>query len=137
MIDESGGTGYLLPKNTFLHSAITAETDFLKFFANAAQDFIEKKWSFQSFFKKDRILNFIAIYTFRFLLTVCIVVFLYLALMTTTLDLKNDEISGRDFYFIKSKIESSFQNFRNFSKERHGRDGMSRGMNAKDAKSKK
>ena len=115
-IDEKTAVPYLLPKNTFLHSAITTETDFLKFYTTAVGDFVEKKWSFQRFFKKDRIQNSVAVYTFRTLLVLCLTTFMYLAFMTTALDLKNEVISGRDFYFIRDKIEKSLQDFQNAEK---------------------
>jgi len=117
-VDEKIGVPYLSPKNTFLHSAITTETDFLKFYTTAVGDFIEKKWSFQRFFKKDRIQNTVAVYTFRTLLILCLGTFFYLAFMTTALDLKNEVISGRDFDFIHNKIEKSLQDFQNVEKEK-------------------
>lgn len=112
-VDEKVDVPYLVPRNTFLHNAISTETDFMKFFNTAVVDFAEKKWSFQSFFKKDRIQNSVAVYTFRTILVLCLGTFLYLALMTTTLDLKNEVISGRDFYFIQNKIKKSLQDFQN------------------------
>lgn len=115
-VDEKISVPYLSPKQTFLHSAITTETDFLKFFTTAVDDFIEKKWSFQRFFKKDRIQNSVAVYTFRSLLVLCLGTFFYLAFMTTALDLKNEVISGRDFGFIRNKIEKSLQDFQNAEK---------------------
>lgn len=135
-VDEKISVPYLSPKNTFLHSAITTETDFLKFFTTAVDDFIEKKWSFQHFFKKDRIQNSVAVYTFRTLLVLCLGTFLYLAFMTTALDLRNEVISGRDFYFIHDKIEKSLQDFQNFEKGSKS-DIKLRGNDAKQKKMKK
>ena len=110
-IDKCTGVVYLKPNQSFLHNAITADSDYLKFFSVAVTDFIEKKWSFPSFFLKDKHLNSIAIYTFRTLVITGLCVFLYLAVMTTTFDLKNEEISGQDFYFIRGKLSESLEHF--------------------------
>ena len=110
-IDKCAGAAYLKQNQSFIHNAITAESDYLKFFSTAVTDFIDKKWSFPSFFLKDKLLNSIAVYTFRTLIIIGICIFLYLALMTTTFDLKNGEISGKDFYFIREKITKSLQDF--------------------------
>ncbi len=114
----SGAAAYLKPKQTFIHNAIAAESDYLKFFAAAVSDFIEKKWSFPRFFLKDRLLNSIAVYTFRTFVVAALCVFLYLALMTTTLDLKNDDVSGRDFFFIREKLSRSLEHFQTSDKKR-------------------
>lgn len=110
-IDKCTGVTYLKQNQSFLHNAITAESDYLKFFAVAVTDFIDKKWSYPHFFLKDRLLNSIAVYTFRTLIVIGLCIFLYLAIMTTTFDLKNEEISGRDFYFLRGKLTESLQNF--------------------------
>lgn len=136
-IKDNSGATYLVLKNTFLHSAIASESDFLRFFVSAVGDFIEKKWTFQTFFEKDKILNYAAVYTFRILLTVCLVIFLYLSLMTTTFDLKTEEISGRDFYFIRNKITESFHNFQNVKKIRDSGAAAPSEKNGKDKKVKK
>lgn len=116
-IDKCNGVTYLKPNHSFLHNAITAESDYLKFFSVAVTDFIDKKWSFPSFFLKDKLLNSIAIYTFRTLVVAGLCTFIYMALMTKTFDLKNEEISGKDFYFIRSKLSESLENFQ--SAEKH------------------
>ena len=136
-IDEKADVPYLVPKHTFFHSAIAEETDFLKFFTTAVTDFIEKKWSFQSFFKKDRILNSVSVYTFRTLLFLCLAAFLYLAFMTTALNLKKEEISGRDFYFIQGKIGKMLQDFQNIEKVKKSDSLKPRGKDAKEKKLKK
>ena len=120
-IDKCAGVIYLKSNQSFLHNAITSESDYLKFFATAASDFIDKKWSFQHFFLKDRILNTIAVYTFRTFVVAGICTFLYFALMTKAFDLKSDEISGMDFYFIRGKLSESLDSFQ-FQKaeERNG-----------------
>ena len=133
-VKDNSGASYLVSKSTFMHSAIASESDFLRFFAGAVRDFIENKWSFQGFFEKDRILNSAALYTFRTLLVICLAVFLYLALMTTTLDLKNEEISGRDFYFIHDKISESLNNFQN---SKHNPDSDASKLPEKTDKNKK
>lgn len=116
-IDKCPGAPYLKPNQSFLHNAITDESDYLKFFAVAVTDFIDKKWSFPSFFLKDKLLNSIAVYTFRTFVVIGLCIFLYLALMTTTFDLKNEEFSGKDFFFIRGKITESLQNFRTVDKQ--------------------
>lgn len=116
-IDKCSGVTYLKPNQSFIHNAITAESEYLKFFTVAVTDFIDKKWSFPSFFLKDKLLNSIAVYTFRTLVVIGLCVFLYLAIMTTTFDLKNEKISGRDFYFIRDKIAESLENFQTFEKQ--------------------
>ncbi|MBO7126961.1 hypothetical protein J6W78_05400 [bacterium] len=116
-IDKCAGAAYLKQNQSFIHNAITAESDYLKFFSTAVTDFIDKKWSFPSFFLKDKLLNSIAVYTFRTLIIIGICIFLYLALMTTTFDLKNEEISGKDFYFIREKITKSLQDFQTAEKK--------------------
>lgn len=116
-IDKCAGVTYLKHNQSFLHNAITDESDYLKFFAVAVTDFIDKKWSFPSFFLKDRLLNSIAVYTFRTLVVIGLCIFLYFALMTTTFDLKNEELSGKDFFFIRGKLIESVQNFQNAEKQ--------------------
>ena len=117
-IDKCGGLTYLKPKQSFIHNAITADSDYLKFFAVAVTDFIDKKWSFPRFFLKDRLLNSIAVYTFRTLTVAGLCVFLYLAVMTTTLDLTNNELSGKDFYFLQEKLSESIEHFCNDNKSK-------------------
>ncbi|MBP5405736.1 DUF4388 domain-containing protein [bacterium] len=136
-IDEKSKVVYLIPKSSFLHCAIAAETDFLKFFVAAVTDFVEKKWSFQSFFKKDRILNSAAVYTFRILLVVSLAAFIYLAFMTTALDLKSEVVSGRDFYFIQDKMVKSLQEFQNVENVKKPDPLKFRGKDAKEKKLKK
>lgn len=121
-VEKSSGLSYLVPNNTLIHSAIASESDFLRFFTSAANDFIEEKWTFQSFFKKDRILNSAALYIFRAILVLGFALFLYLALMTSTLDLKNEEISSHDFYFIHDKIAASLRDFQDPAKGRQKHD---------------
>lgn len=135
-VDNNSGATYLVQKNTFIHSAVASESDFLRFFASAASDFIEKKWTFQSFFRKDRILNSAALYIFRALLAVCIVTFLYLALMTTTLNLNIEQISGRDFYFVHDKISKALNDFQDTRKGQPAETAKPRENTAKDKKSK-
>lgn len=110
------GVAYLKRNQSFLHNAITADSDFLKFFSVAVTDFIDKKWSFPHFFLKDRLLNTIAVYTFRTLVVAGLCAFLYFASMTKTFDLKKDDISGNDFYFIHGKLSESLQNFQESKK---------------------
>ena len=136
-VEESHDAPYLFQKHTFLHSAVTADVDFLKFFANAVQDYLEKKWSFQNFFKKDKFLNYIAIYTFRSIIAVCIVIFLYLAFMTSTLSLKKEEISGLDFYFVHDKTVQSLEVFQNSKKETKNKAVETNGRDTKEKNSKK
>lgn len=114
---QCDGVTYLKRGQSFLHNAITADTDFLKFFAAAVTDFIDKKWSFPHFFLKDRLLNTIAVYTFRTLVVAGLCTFLYFASMTKAFDLKKDEISGNDFYFIHGKLSESLQNFQTTKKQ--------------------
>ena len=116
-IDKCSGASYLKPKQTFINNAITAESDYLKFFAVAVKDFIEKKWSFPHFFLKDKLLNSIAVYTFRTFIVAGLCVFLYLAMMTTTLDLTNNDISGKDFFFLRGKLSESLESFQTVSKQ--------------------
>ena len=116
-IDKCNGVTYLKANQSFLHNAITADLDYLKFFSTAVTDFIDKKWSFPSFFLKDRLLNSIAVYTFRTLIVIGLCTFLYLAVMTTTFDIKNEEISEKDFYFIREKLTESLQNFQTAEKK--------------------
>lgn len=116
-IDKCSGVTYLKPNQSFLHNAIADESDYLKFFAVAVTDFIDKKWSFPGFFLKDKLLNSIAIYTFRTLVVAGLCAFIYLALMTKTFDLKNEEISGKDFYFIQEKLSESLKNFNTVEKQ--------------------
>lgn len=108
---QCDGVTYLKRNQSFLHNAITSDTDFLKFFSVAVTDFIDKKWSFPRFFLKDKLLNTIAVYTFRTLVVAGLFVFLYFAAMTKVFDLKNDDISGNDFYFIRGKLSESLNNF--------------------------
>lgn len=110
-IDKCEGVIYLKQGFSFLHNAITSESDYLKFFATAVSDFVERKWSFQHFFLKDRLLNTIAVYTFRTLVISGICVFIYFALMTKAFDLKRSDISGNDFYFIHGKLSESMESF--------------------------
>ena len=116
-IDKCAGVTYLKPNQSFLHNAITDESDYLKFFAAAVTDFIDKKWSFPSFFLKDKLLNSIAVYTFRTLVVIGLCTFLYLALMTTTFDLKNEVLSGKDFFFLRGKLIESMENFQTEGKQ--------------------
>lgn len=118
-IDKCNGAAYLKANQSFLHNAITADLDYLKFFSVAVTDFIDKKWSFPSFFLKDKLLNFIAVYTFRTLIVIGLCTFLYFAIMTTTFDIKNEEISGKDFYFLREKLTESLQNFQNVEKKQN------------------
>lgn len=110
------GVSYLKPNQSFLHNAITAESDYLKFFTTAVTDFIDKKWSFPHFFLKDRLLNIIAVYTFRTFVVIGLCIFLYFASMTRAFDLKNEDISGNDFYFIRGKLLESLHNFQAIEK---------------------
>lgn len=116
-IDKCAGAPYLKPNQSFLHNAVTADMDYLKFFSLAVTDFISKKWSFPGFFLKDKLLNSIAVYTFRTLIIIGLCAFLYLAMMTTAFDLKNEEISGQDFYFLREKLSKSLQNFQVYEKK--------------------
>lgn len=135
-IDKCAGASYLKPNQSFLHNAITSESDYLKFFSVAVTDYIDKKWSFPSFFLKDRLLNSIAVYTFRTLIVIGICIFLYLAVMTTTFDLKNEEISGKDFYFIRAKLTESLQNFQTSEKKQNNPKAVERKDNGRNIKSK-
>ena len=117
-IYKCSGTTYLKPNQSFLHNAVTADSDYLKFFAVAVTDFIDKKWSFPSFLLKDKLLNSIAIYTFRTLVVIGLCIFLYLAIMTTAFDLTHEEISGNDFYFVRGKLTESLQNFQESDKHK-------------------
>lgn len=118
-IDKCNGATYLKANQSFLHNAITADLDYLKFFSVAVTDFIDKKWSFPSFFLKDKLLNSIAVYTFRTLIVIGLCTFLYLAIMTTTFDIKNEEISGKDFYFLRGKLTESLENFQIIEKKQN------------------
>ena len=115
-IYKCSGVAYLKPNQSFLHNAITADYDYLKFFSVAVTDFIDKKWSFPRFFLKDKLLNSIAIYIFRTLVVAGLCAFTYFALMTKTFDLKKEEISGNDFFFIRGKLSESLENFQNEEK---------------------
>ena len=137
IVNESAAAPYLTSGLPFLHSAIAAEADFLNFFVNAANDFVEKKWSFQSFFRKDKFLNSIAVYTFRTLVTAAIIVFLYLAFMTNTLDLRNEDLSGKDFPFIRNKISDSFEAFQSGHKKTYPKAVKTKNSDDKNQKSKK
>lgn len=134
-IDKCNGATYLKANQSFLHNAITADMDYLKFFSVAVTDFIDKKWSFPSFFLKDKLLNSIAVYTFRTLIVIGLCTFLYLAIMTTTFDIKNEEISGKDFYFIREKLTESLQNFQTYDKKQIQRKAA--GPKEKDEKNTK
>ena len=112
-IDKCDGVTYLKHNQSFIHNAITYEYDYLKFFATAVSDFIEKKWSFPYFFLKDRLQNTIAVYTFRTLIIAGLCIFLYFALMTKVFELKSDEISGNDFFFISGNLSRSIDSFQN------------------------
>lgn len=112
-IGGASDASYMDLGHSFLYNAIIAESDFLRFFTNAAKDFAENKWTFQTLFHKDQLWNTISVYTFRTLVVVSLIVFLYLSFMTTTLDVENDDIRGMDFYFIQNKIASSFTDFQN------------------------
>lgn len=135
-IDKCDNVPYLKPNQSFLHNAITDDSDYLKFFAVAVTDYIDKRWSFPRFFLKDRLLNSIAVYTFRTMIVIAICIFLYLAIMTTTLDLKSDNISGKDFYFIRQKISESLENFGNNAKQSVPKANCSDGKNGSGIKLK-
>ncbi len=136
-IDKCTGLTYLKPNQSFIHNAITSESDYLKFFSVAVTDFIEKKWSFPGFFLKDKLLNSIAIYTFRTLVAIGLCAFIYLALMTKTFDLKNEEISGKDFYFIRGKLSESLEKFQSAEKQNGVKPHESKGNPEKSKNSKK